>query len=371
MNQLISEAEVQQRVNSNVVVQDGIMNALDIYGNANFVREDEYINGIIADFTLVSDGIIKAIIECKAGNINVTDYVRGIGQLFQYEYFMEQKIAHKSFEYSDDFATIYFFPSSVLKTNTFNVGRFKYPETTMILELNETNNAVRKITHKELREMKEAEDDNLVTISQYYFRDNRLFEYYILLKYLLFIDQMGYERCDRTSVENGFLKKIQTINNGNWRNAFITLSNLGLIDNNNMPTEAGKALALYSYEKYAVNMYYSYLEPYFKEIYMCFNEKEQIIVSNQEIADVIRRHHNDRDVLYMTQSEGRYVSSWLNIMRDDFGVIDFQPRNKTRTLIYNPDELNETTFEKRVKENSIAYKYIDRYLSLIGNCETH
>lgn len=362
----ISEAEVQDRIVNDTVVRDGIINSLSLGDCSQFIREDAYINGITADFSVIEDGKIIAIIECKSGNINVTDYVRGIGQLYQYEYFYEKKIPHKSYDYSEEFKTVYFFPSSVLRNNTFNVAKFKYPESTVILELNETNNAVRHISKDELDKLEDAEDDNLITISQYYFRDNRIFEYYILLKYLFLKNQMGQKFCDRRQVENEFLKNINTINNGNWRNAFITLSNLGLIDNNNMPTEAGKNMAILEYEKFAVKMYHAYLEPYFSEIYRCFKEKDRIIANNHKIAELIRSNYRQRDVLFLTQSDGRYVSSWMNIMRDDYGAISFEPRQSERIIRYNPMELNDAAFERQIKQYSIAYEYIDKFKELIN-----
>ena len=56
----------------------------------NLIHEDRYINGITTDFTCVYDNKIKAIIEVKAADIGVTDYVRGIGQVLQYEYFFDK-----------------------------------------------------------------------------------------------------------------------------------------------------------------------------------------------------------------------------------------------------------------------------------------
>lgn len=346
----IDEAEVQNRVATENTVQNGILTALNISTTVDFIKEDTYINGITADFTIADKESINAIVECKAGNINVTDYVRGIGQLFQYEYFMEKNISHKSYKYSDEFQTVYFYPSSVIKNNTFNIARFKYPDSTIILELNENNNAVRRITDKELKELDNAETDNLVTISQYYFRDNRLFEYYILLKYCLLLSQMGRTFCNRKVAETSFLKKLNTINNGNWRNAFITLANLGLIDNNNLPTAVGKILALMEYEDFAVNMFYSYLEPYFIEILKCFNNSTEIDLDNQSLCNAIDSRYMNRNVLYLTQSNGRYISSWMNIFRDDFGIIDFKPRKSYRKLVYNPLDLNENSFAKKLEK---------------------
>ncbi len=367
MSIILQESAVQDLVNENSIVQDGIKNILDIYEDVVFVREDAYINGITADFTLVQGNTIKAIIECKSGDIGVTDYVRGIGQLLQYEYFAEEQIPHKSYEYESfsDFKTIYLFPSSVIKNNQFNIARFKYPETTMIFELNEYNHAIRYINDDELEKLKIDEDDNLVSISPYYFRDNRIFEYYILLDYLFIQERLGKSKVDRMEAEQTFLTKINTINNGNWRNAFITLKNLGFINKDNLLTEAGKEAVINSYEDFAIIIFHSYLEPYFKELLQCFNNKTEVKLSNKEFSNLITNKYRGRDVLYLTQSNGRYISSWLNIMRDDYGIIDFKPRQKIRKINYNPFELSDIGLKNKIKENSIANGYIDYYRKLL------
>ena len=264
------ESEVHSRIMNNVVVKDGLKNILNIDNNFELVHEDEYINGIVADFSIVSNNKIRAIMECKGGNIGVTDYVRGIGQIFQYEYFAEKNIMPKSIEYNDEFNTIYIFPDTVIRNNLFNIAKFKYPQTAILLEINENNNAVRLISSKELEELENAYESNLVTISQYYFRDNRIFEYYILLKYLLFLEQFGITTSNRKILEQNFLVNIKTINNGNWRNAFITVSNLGLINNRNGLTQAGRNLAIKNYEEFALEIYNSYIKVYFEEFFNIF-----------------------------------------------------------------------------------------------------
>jgi len=363
---ILSEPEVHDLIRFNKIVQDGIKNALGIEENISFIHEDRYINGISADFSLVNEEtkVLKGIIECKSGNINVTDYIRGIGQLLQYEYFSEEKIPHKSLEYENPFKTIYFYPSSVIKNNQFNIAKFKYPNTTSIYELNEVNYAVREISEEELNKLGSSYDDNLITISQYYFRDNRIFEYYILMKYLYHQETIGISNIKRSNVEDN-LTKIETINNKNWRNAFITLSKLGFINKNNLLSEAGKQLVILEYETFAVQMYHTYLEPYFSEIQKCFNGESEINLTNKDIVEEIRKNHGNRDVLYLTESEARYVSSWLNIMRDDYGILNFEPGKKLRKINYNPSELNDRTLKEKIKENSIAYKYINKFQNIL------
>jgi len=181
------EGKVHDLIIQNQNIQYGINSLLSISNNTNYIHEDTYINGITADFTLLENNQIRAIIECKAGDIGVTDYVRGIGQSLQYEYFYDEKISPRDLEYHQNFNSILLFPSSVVRENNFNIGDFKYPLSTLLFEINDTNNIVRHIEQKELDKLKKASSDGLVTISQYYFRDTRIYEAYILLKHLSYL----------------------------------------------------------------------------------------------------------------------------------------------------------------------------------------
>ncbi|GAA7553402.1 hypothetical protein JP0020_04830 [Helicobacter pylori] len=57
---------------------------------------------------------VRAIIECKGGAIGVSEYVRGIGQIFQYEYFFENHLSLKNYEFCQNFNSVLVFPESVL-----------------------------------------------------------------------------------------------------------------------------------------------------------------------------------------------------------------------------------------------------------------
>lgn len=185
---------------------------------------------------------IKALVECKGGAINVTDYVRGIGQIFQYEYFAEKRLSIRDYEFYplQEFSSVYIFPDSVLRNNEFNIGLFKYPQTKKILEINSHSLAVRLIDENELLRLEESQINNLTIISQYYIKDNRLFELYFLLQVVMLL-KIKKKKVHRVTLhgKNGFLRKTNTTNNANWRNVFISLSSLGFIDSNNYPTQIG------------------------------------------------------------------------------------------------------------------------------------
>ena len=95
---LDSEAHIQNLVINNKDVQQHIISNMNLTSltNIEFSKCKPYINRIIPDIKIVQGNKLIALMECKGSKINVTDYVRGIGQLFQYEYFAEQNAKEKN-----------------------------------------------------------------------------------------------------------------------------------------------------------------------------------------------------------------------------------------------------------------------------------
>lgn len=359
----IREKYFHDLIIQNPNIQADLLSALDLPADLSrlqLIHEDRYINNIIADFTLVYDNQIQAIIECKAGDIGVTDYVRGIGQVLQYEYFYENKIT-RHFTYQDKFNSVLLIPSSVFLSRNFNIALFKYPNTTKIIEINEVNNAVRLITQKELNTFKEQNQNNLISISQYYVRDTRLFEIYMLLRYLCFLRIKSVNAVNRKKIEL-IMQQTNTINNGNWRNAWISLASFGFIDSNNTPTESGLKLGMTDIHQFLLIMYKSYIKPYADILMNYFYQNSSYLNKGlKEIKQDFLDIYNGNEILFLTQSETRYLSSWLNILRDDFGCIDFNSNrgnNIKRKLNYNPATLNDEFLLKEIQKYSKANPYI-------------
>lgn len=356
---ILKEKEFQDIIEKNNILRQDICKALNIdFMESVFEREIKFINGITSDFTLFQNGKIRAIFECKGGAINVTDYVRGIGQIFQYEFFAEEKLSDRNYNFYpiDEFYSVYIFPDSVLRLNEFNVALFKYPRTKKLIEVNAKSLAVRIIDDNELKLLKDSKEKNLVVISQYYIRDNRLFELYFLLK-LLMLFKLKSKKVHRQTLhkQGGLLRKTNTINNANWRNAFISLTSLGFIDRDNYPTQTGVLYANKAFYEFAYMIFEGYLKPYYEAIFTILSNNPNI--SNREICEKIRKNFSCKtDILFLTQSNGRYISSWLNIARDDFGILDFEPHQNKRKILLNPCEANAETFKTHIKVHS---KYND------------
>lgn len=370
----MKESEVHQLIMDEETLRSSILSLLNIDGKDSkieFVHEDQYPNGMYADFTVKKDDEVQAIIECKGSDIGVNDYVRGIGQILEYQHFADSNLSIKGYKYNKNVCSVYFLPSSVLRNRNFNIGIFKYPKKSKIMELNEHNKNVRLISDKELEELATTIDNNLVTISQYYIRDNRIYELFLCLKYCNYCKAKGEIRINRGQAEMQFLRKLETTNNKNWRNAFISLSSLGLIDANNLPTYIGSFYANMDYAEFCLEIYKSYIKEYVDLLSQVLLSKadneinKTFSYSYKEINDDISKLFSNKKVLFVTDSKDRYLSSWLNIMRDDFMCIDFKPRDKQRKILYNIVELNDNAIINRIKQNKKAYAYFEKLSELI------
>lgn len=352
-----SEKAFTIKLINNKNIQRYVLNNLEIdYSeDIKFSKCGPYINRIYPDVKITRKNKILALIECKRGDINVTDYVRGIGQLFQYEYFFENNFIeqnNQNLAYDENFKTVYFFPSDVLLNNDFNITKFKYPKSTQILQINPKNYIVRDFTEEQKRKFAGV-SENLIAISEYYFRDNRIFELYILLKHLNKFYLGKKTPLNRKNLEVDELRQYGTPNNNNWRNAFITLSGLGLINKKNNISMAGKDIIESSYYKFCTKIYYEYIEPYALEIIPILNKDPNISLTN--LNKEIRKNYENKEILFLTESENRYLSSWLNIFRDDFGFIEYQS-GKIKKINYSPLKMTKKNLETNVRRFSKAEK---------------
>ena len=94
-------------------------------------------------------------------------------------------------------------------------------------------------------------------------------------------------------------------------------------------------------------------------------EDNLLQISNQQIVEKIRKKYNGKDIMYLTESDGRYISSWLNIMRDDYGILDFKSRSNDRKLIYDITNLKKEKSIDLIKHRSMAKAYIEDFYNII------
>lgn len=365
---MMTEATLHRLLKDNEDVKKRFLKILNIKGeNIVFNSEDQYPNGMFADFTILVNDEVKAIVELKGSDIGVNDYVRGTGQIFQYQHFIDLNMSIKSYVYRDAVA-VYCFPSSLIAEKNYNIGLFAYPKNCVILEFNEENYTFRRIALKDLKVFAGSRGKEMVTVSPYYIRDTRLFELYIALRYFNIKKMFGEINIDRKAADT-FLRQLNTPDNGNWRNVFISLSSLGLTDENNIPTDIGSQYASMDFAEFAYEVYNSYIRNYFQIIWTNLFSlgAASTPITLAKLKESIDFSFHGREVLFLTDSGTRYLSSWLNIMRDDFGCIDFKPKQSLRTysLIYPIDSFNKKAICQKVKSKSIAYFFIAKFNDLM------
>ena len=109
------------------------------------------------------------------------------------------------------------------------------------------------------------------------------------------------------------------------------------------------------FEDFAFEIYKGYIKPYVDHLLDVIHTnagKNQIAtLSNKSICQKLKNLYNGKDILFLTESKGRYISSWLNIIRDDLGCISFEPRNKERTINYIPSKVSENEMKKMISKN--------------------
>ena len=272
----------------------------------------------------------------------------------------------KNYLFQDAFA-VYLFPSGIISKGAFNIGIMSYPKNSKIVEYNEKSKLFRLITKKDLAVLAGKKGKTVTTISQYYIRDTRLFELYIALRYICLLKINSLPMLTRENLDLE-LQKLNVPDNGNWRNAFISLSSLGFIDNDNLPTEKGLYLGIHNFCDFAYTIYIDYIKPYVDLIQYAIDESNanKNPTSLIELRNLIEKSHGNQKILFLTDSGTRYLSSWLNIMRDDYNCIKFisGKTNRTYMIEYRLSQFNEGTIKEKIKYNTFANNYIANSIQL-------
>jgi len=360
------ESQLKQVFIGNLDFKLQLESFLDIK-DISVVPEVQFINGISADFCLFdNNNSIISIIECKGADIGVTEYVRGIGQILQYQHFKEQNIGYNISKKCKIFLS---FPNTMMHDNSFDITKFSYPDESELLIVNSQNYSP-IIINPNVEYKKIKKELNTIQISPYYFRDIRISAMYIiLLEILKHYKVRKYPTISRTDVGQ-ILLKYNTTNKNNARNVFISLSSLGLIDVNNFPTIKGVEFSKLDFANFASNIAFEYYKPFINEIFRAFDtlqcktDKYHIqSTTNDEISTIIKNFHA-KDVYYLTESKNRYISSWLNSLRDDLGCIDFLPNkfNKEIKIKYNPLYSEMHTIQQ-IRQQKILFleNYLNNY----------
>jgi len=210
---------------------------------------------------------------------------------------------------------------------------------------------------------------NTIQLSPYYFRDTRVAELYIVLLEIIKKYKIhNHNKINRTEC-GGILERYNTVNKGNARNVFIALSSLGFIDSENIPTIKGMDIARFDFPNFCATIIFEYYKPFINVLFRSFDfiQKQNDTynlksISNTEISQIIHSFYN-KDIYYLTESNGRYISSWLNSLRDDFGCINFKPKQQTKEIVINYNPLYSKEYTARFIKENVKIDYLEKYIN--------
>jgi hypothetical protein len=279
-------------------------------------------NKIEADLGVLDKSkVVVALFECK-GEIGMNEIVRGLDQTAQYQYHIDNNI---DYTYAPDAKSFFVIPKLVY--DKYDFTKLSVPDRSILILADTVNNTFIHLTKKKIGTQNFKKTS---IISPYYIRDNRLGEIYLGLKVIEAMSPKVISGKVSLAKVKAILKKI-IVNKGNAINIGITLHGLGFIDQENRLTAEGQRHLRMDYHEFCKNLCHDQIKPYVNlmvsilvEIASAKGHKHDCIKTDlKEIHKKVKAKYNGNDVLYMTESGIRYISSWLNIMRDDLGIISF------------------------------------------------
>jgi len=326
-------------------------------------------NGIQVDLAaLDSSNRVVGLFEAK-GSVGINDLVKGIGQVFQYQNHVDKKL---EYDYAPKAKSFLVIPIDVYRRLDFR--KFKFPKGTGIILVDPKQNTFLLLGKKKI---KQGMMKNIKIISPYYVRDNRLGEIYLGLKTIETLSPRVKTGKLKMAEVKEQLKKIIK-NKGNARNIGITLRGLGFIDRENRLTAEGQRHLRMTYEDFCKKLALNQLAPFLNLIMIALveialekgNNLNKIILDNlEELRQKIISHYG-QNVLYVTDSKTRYISSWMNILKEDLGAVSFKPGSYSQGIKINyfPTEGLPFHMEKiPVSPRARKYEYVSKGLNILAN----
>jgi len=362
----MTEDEVKSLIlNKSSYIEDFLANHFKYHNNYNIMSEVEIEYGLIVDKIIYDNtGKVLAVIECKGGNIGTTEFVRGIGQGLQY---IDQKNRNLISNTTPETQTFLCFPDELF--GKIEINDLKYPDNLNLLIVNSKNKSFKVIKPTNNRGGNSFK--SAINISPYYVRDNRIGEIYIGLlelrkRMILKKERPVYRHLDT------LLRNINAPNPGNGRNISISLSSFGFINSENELTVMGYEFSQLNFIEFTMKLVEEFLYPYVNTLMTVLLENQRKEITWTDVKNSCKEIWSvpsDREIEFFTESETRYISSWMNILRDDIQCIKFPARTNRKVveIIYNPlpglPNVFQLTYNKKI-EFTIP-NYIRKYLEII------
>lgn len=344
---MMTENQVNQYIIDNI---DTIMSIHTPFtGPFTIIPEFRLSNNIRVDIAVLDSNNRKlALFESKKEGADIHSVLTAIGQTTQYLYHVQNNILYN--DYHPDCKV--FFSTGINTALLHDWSTLKFYDGVRMLLIDEITNTTAEYNMSNNRDIERLNSRygsglNFMSISPFYFRDNRLSEYYLMLKIIYQQSAANPSgKLSRTTLLEPIYISANPITPGNARNTFITLSNLGFIDTENRLTSKGYEMTNLCFTDFCKKITYDYIYPYISNVMYALieiaqdnNENLDSITLNtlNPLKSKLENIWNGKEIQFLTDSGNRYVSHWLNVLRDDLGAISFNSgRNKIIKINYLP-----------------------------------
>lgn len=342
--------------------------------------------GGTADWAVMdkATGKIIGLIECK-GEPGLTEFVRGLGQIEQYY----QSMIRDSAAFTSDAKTLYVADKKTLKNIPhWDKLHFDKSDNLVVIDSSAVGTGMLPTDEyalykkKDISRLVAVKSDDLVLTGIPFVRDVRIYEVYMGLMGL-YEDNKNQIFGGGTSNIKKFLDNLlsvyKTKNPGNGRNVGITLRDMGLIDEYNVPTEYGMTMLKSKYVDFVKNIVFKHYNDTIVHIVTAMlniaSNKgvnwKNLIVTQSEIKNELLNMYNGKKLKNLTDDDAKkcnYIGTCLLILEEELGAVSSTKTGTTKNYQFNYLPLKELSMTNEINDgiiNSIPVE-LENYMSVLG-----
>lgn len=338
-----------------------------------------------AVFDKSTDKII-GLIECK-GEPNLTDFVRGLGQVTQYYKAMINTRNQTMF--MDDAKTLYVAGKKTLnKIRHWDLMYFDKGDNLVLIDDTAIGGTALPTEEyalyrkKDIDRLMKVKSDNLLLSGFPFVRDIRVYELYMGLM-ALYIDNkdvvIGGSSPNKVKVIEDVLETYKTANYRNARNVGITLRDLGLIDEYNIPTEYGMYLLKSKYVDFVKNIVFKHYNGIIVNIITAMlnissskgMDWKDITVTQADIKNEMINMYEGIKVKNLTddaKTKFNYIGTCLLILSEELDAVETTKVGRLNNYKFKYLPLKELSLTREINEGIIKSvpKQLDDYMTSLG-----
>ncbi|SER85545.1 hypothetical protein [Lachnobacterium bovis] len=355
-------------------------------GNFYLVPQYKLDYGGAADWAVFDKitGKILGLIECK-GEPDLTEFVRGLGQIEQYYYAIQRNKA----SFTPNAKTLYVADKKVIdKIPHWDLMHFEKADNLVVIDSTALGGTklptdeYALYSKKDISRIISVKSNSLKLTGIPFARDIEINEVYMALM-ALYEDNKNQVFNGGTSNINKLLTSVLTTygatHPGNARNVGILLRDLALIDDYNVPTAYGLEMLKSKYVDFVKTFIFNYYNDTIVNVVTAMlniasskgSDWKNITVTQKEIKDEILRMYNGKPLKNLTDDmakKSNYIGTCLLILEREIGAITSTKVAGKKHYVFNFLPLKELSMTDEINDG--IYKNIPaclkNYMSALG-----